>query len=84
MSQQEFEETLDFNFSNDPEQMDVDVDDEIIEDEDVEYDETEDEEDPGWSIDDMNFYDSEYEAEEVEDDSEIEEEDIYDNTFDIE
>jgi len=84
MSQQEFEETLDFNFSNDPEQMDVDVDDEIIEDEDVECDETEDEEDPGWSIDDMNFYDSEYEAEEVEDDSEIEEEDIYDNTFDIE
>jgi hypothetical protein len=80
MSQQEFEETLDFNFNNDPEQMD----DEIIEDEDVEDVETEDEEDPGWSIDDMNFYDSELEAEEDEDDSEIEEEDIYDNTFDIE
>ena len=80
MSQQEFEETLDFNFNNDPEQMD----DEIIEDEDVEDVETEDEEDPGWSIDDMNFYDSELEAEEDEDDSEIEEEAIYDNTFDIE
>lgn len=80
MSQQEFEETLDFNFNNDPEQMD----DEIIEDDDVEDVETEDEEDPGWSIDDMNFYDSELEAEEDEDDSEIEEEDIYDNTFDIE
>lgn len=82
MSQQEFEETLDFNFSNDPEHMEMD--DEIIEDEDVEDDETEDEEDPGWSIDDMNFYDSEFEAEDVEDDSEIEEEDIYDNTFDVE
>ena len=51
-----------------------------------EFDETEDEEDPGWSIDDINFYDFEVdEAEEVEDDSEIEEEDdLYDNTFDVE
>lgn len=84
MSQQEFDETLDFNFSNDPKQMETD--DETVEDKDVEIDETEDEEDPGWSIDDINFYDfEEDEAEEVEDDSEIEEEDdLYDNTFDVE
>lgn len=84
MSQQEFDETLDFNFSNDPKQMETD--DETVEAKDVEIDETEDEEDPGWSIDDINFYDfEEDEAEEVEDDSEIEEEDdLYDNTFDVE
>lgn len=81
MSQREFEETLDSDFSNDPEHMDMD--DKIIKDENVEDNATEDEEDPGWSIDDMNFYDSETEEkEEVEDDSELEEDDIYDDTFD--
>lgn len=82
MSKQEFDEALDSNFSNDPKQ--IEMDDEIIEDDDVVDDETEDEEDPGWSIDDMDFYDSEIETEEVEDDSRFEDEDIYDNTFDCE